>query len=319
MKISVIIPVYNAEKYVKSAVESALMQEETEEVILIEDGSPDGSLQVCRELAEKNEAVLLYRHPDNGNHGAGETRNLGIRKATCEYIAFLDADDFYMPGRFKTAKQLLYEKKDIDGVYEAIGVHCEDDAGKKTWMAARGGNVLTTLSRKVRPEDLFLFLLGDKSGNLHLDGLVVKKVLFQKCGYFFKHLRLHQDTAMIFQMAESGRLYPGRLDEAVAMRRVHSSNRIFSSYNRDKTQYLMWQTLFHWAGQKKVSKNKLARLYTEYQYKACRLAAAKDTGAMIKYQYLRVFLLESIRHYHLIGRFVCFLLNKLFQKRYSPT
>lgn len=315
MKISVIIPVYNAEKYVESAVESALMQAETGQVILIEDGSPDQSLQVCRELAEKNEAVLLYRHPDNGNHGAAETRNLGIRKATCKYIAFLDADDFYMPQRFKIAKQLLSEKKDIDGVYEAIGVYCEDDAAKQTWATERGGKMLTTLTRKVLPEDLFTFLLGENSGRLHLDGLVVKKAFFQKCGYFFKHLRLHQDTAMIFQMAESGRLYPGRLDEAVAMRRVHSSNRIFSSSNRDKTQYLMWRALFHWAKQRKVSKKNLARLFVNYQYKACRLATQQYTAGMAEYRYLRVFLIESIKHYHLIGSLFSFFLKKLFQKK----
>ena len=97
MKISVIIPVYNAGKYVKSAVESALMQDETKGVILVEDGSPDNSLQVCRELAEKHEAVTLYRHPDHQNHGAGESRNFGIEKAACDYIAFLDADDLWKP------------------------------------------------------------------------------------------------------------------------------------------------------------------------------------------------------------------------------
>ena len=78
MKISVIIPVYNAEKYVSQAVESALQFNEVYEVVLIEDKSPDNALEVCRELAEKYDRVKLYQHPDKGNHGAGASRNLGI-------------------------------------------------------------------------------------------------------------------------------------------------------------------------------------------------------------------------------------------------
>ena len=57
MYVSVIIPVYNAEKYVTQAVESALSQPETAEVILIEDASPDKALQICQELAKKHSKV----------------------------------------------------------------------------------------------------------------------------------------------------------------------------------------------------------------------------------------------------------------------
>ncbi|MBH2023635.1 MAG: glycosyltransferase, partial [Flavobacteriales bacterium] len=78
MKISVIIPVYNAEKYVSQAVESALQLDEVFEIILVEDKSPDNALEVCKELAEKHERVKLFQHPDQGNHGAGASRNLGL-------------------------------------------------------------------------------------------------------------------------------------------------------------------------------------------------------------------------------------------------
>src|SRR5687767_10956534 len=107
MKISVIIPVYNAEKYVTQAVESALQFEEVYEVILIEDKSPDNALEVCRQLAEKNDRVKLFQHPDKGNHGAGPTRNLGLENATGDFIAFLDADDYYLPNRFDAEKELF--------------------------------------------------------------------------------------------------------------------------------------------------------------------------------------------------------------------
>jgi glycosyltransferase involved in cell wall biosynthesis len=78
MNISVIIPVYNAEKYVAQAVESALQFEEVYEVILIEDKSPDNALIICEELTQKYDRVKLFQHPDKGNHGASTSRNLGI-------------------------------------------------------------------------------------------------------------------------------------------------------------------------------------------------------------------------------------------------
>ncbi|MFV9691842.1 MAG: glycosyltransferase family 2 protein, partial [Desulfobacteria bacterium] len=117
MKISVIIPVYNAEKYVRNAIESALQQPETGEILLVEDNSPDNCLQICRDLEKKHEIVELLRHPDGRNHGAGASRNLGIKNAKFDYISFLDADDYYLPGRFEAARRLFEKYHDIDGVY----------------------------------------------------------------------------------------------------------------------------------------------------------------------------------------------------------
>ncbi|PIY03241.1 MAG: glycosyltransferase family 2 protein, partial [Bacteroidetes bacterium CG_4_10_14_3_um_filter_31_20] len=74
-------------------------QPETSEVILIEDGSPDNGLDVCTSLAKKYSKVRLYRHENGENKGASASRNLGIRKANYPYVAFLDADDFYLPNR----------------------------------------------------------------------------------------------------------------------------------------------------------------------------------------------------------------------------
>ncbi|MEF9478784.1 glycosyltransferase [Chryseobacterium sp. 1B4] len=70
MKISVIIPVCNAEVLITNAVESALQFGEVYEVILIEDGSYDQSLNVCKELEQKYERVKLLQHSDQQNHGA---------------------------------------------------------------------------------------------------------------------------------------------------------------------------------------------------------------------------------------------------------
>src|SRR5664280_852453 len=137
MLVSVIVPVYNAEKFVHDAVASALQQPETGEVILVEDGSTDGSLRVCKELAEKYEKVFLYQHPDGINLGAGTSRNLGIQESNCEYIAFLDADDLYLPGRFSSAREIFKTEPSIDGVYEALGEYVENEAARERWLASK--------------------------------------------------------------------------------------------------------------------------------------------------------------------------------------
>jgi glycosyltransferase involved in cell wall biosynthesis len=295
MKISVIIPVYNAERYVSNAVKSALQQPETAEVILIEDGSPDNCLQICRQLEHKFDKVKLLRHPDAQNHGAGATRNLGIKHARYDYIAFLDADDFYLPERFKTAKKLFKIHDYIDGVYEAIGAHFYEPQSERKFHLMRFKS-LTTMSAVIAPEDLFEVLARGKNGFFHLDGLVVKKNIFERCGLFFDHLKLHQDTAIIIQMSLTGILMPGRLDEPVAMRGVHDQNRILSKYNALQTKFLLWQTLFTWAISEKTNIVRLTILFHNYCYSAFKLFRETKRSSHAKCVLIKSVIYEAIKN-----------------------
>lgn len=252
MQVSVIIPVYKAEKYVRQAVESALAQPETGEVLLIEDASPDGSLQVCKELAIEYASVRFLQHADGKNHGPGASRNLGIREANCAYIAFLDADDYFLPNRFSVAKTLFEEDPELDGVYEAVGYHFEDEAAKEHWQAQFGGHntQLTTMKTRVPPDWFFEAQapVGNQ-GHCHLGGGVVKRSIFAKTGLFDDGLYLHQDTVMFVKFSAVGKMAPGRLEEPVAMRRVHGGNRISAirpAVEIYQTYILMWATLWRW-------------------------------------------------------------------------
>ena len=224
-----IIPVYHAAEFIQQAVESALVQPEVIEVILVEDASPDNSLAVCEALAAAHERVHLYRHPDGANHGAGASRNLAIQRSTCPYIAFLDADDFYLPGRFDRARATFEAYPDVEGVYEAVGTHFESETARQQWQAAQSLDAfseLTTMTRHVDPGQLFETLVAGGAGYFCTPGLVVKRSILDKTGLFDENLRLHQDTAMWIKMAAVGCLVPGRLDQPVAMRRIHTRNRI---------------------------------------------------------------------------------------------
>ena len=107
--ISIIVPIYNAEKYIKKCVNSLINQTKKElEIILINDGSTDDTLKILKEYKDKR--IKLF---SNKNQGIGKTRNFGISKATSEYIMFCDSDDYYEPNMC----ELMYDiakKEDLD-------------------------------------------------------------------------------------------------------------------------------------------------------------------------------------------------------------
>lgn len=91
-KISVIVPVYNAEKYLRRCIDSILAQTFTDfELLLIDDGSKDKSGEICDEYAKKDNRIKVYH---KANEGISATREYGISKANGEYIQFVDSDDW---------------------------------------------------------------------------------------------------------------------------------------------------------------------------------------------------------------------------------
>ncbi len=217
-KVSVVIPVYNAASFVSEAVASALAQPEVAEVLLVEDGSGDDSLEVCRQLADGSDLVQLLRHPSRSNLGAAASRNLGILKASQNFITFLDADDCYADQRFKRTKAVFEKYEDCNGVYEAIGMLPTDREHNKPWI--------TTVLEEHAPEELFFRLspIGNR-GYFSLIGLTVRRDVFQKSGMLNESLRVSQDTDWMLRLAASCRLYPGEISKPVAQRRIHMGNR----------------------------------------------------------------------------------------------
>lgn len=94
-KVSIIIPVYNAEPYIKKCVECIQAQTYKDfEIILVNDGSSDNSLEVCKTLAEEYSNIYTY---NKSNGGVSSARNYGLKKAKGEYICFVDSDDYVRP------------------------------------------------------------------------------------------------------------------------------------------------------------------------------------------------------------------------------
>lgn len=115
--ISVIIPVYNGEKYIGAAVSSVLKQPfQGIEIILVNDGSKDGSGKICKSFAKRFQNIKYF---EQENSGIGATRNFGIKNAEGRYLAFLDQDDVWV-------NNFLNEKtvKNIENGGDIIGFSC---------------------------------------------------------------------------------------------------------------------------------------------------------------------------------------------------
>lgn len=112
MKVSLVIPVYNVEKYICSCLDSILLQEcKDYEIVLVNDGSNDSSAQICDRYAQLNDNVRVV-HKDN--EGTYQARLDGARVAVGDYVWFIDPDDWILSDTMKKLLELLNKFKDID-------------------------------------------------------------------------------------------------------------------------------------------------------------------------------------------------------------
>lgn len=141
MKISVIIPVYNVEKYLKKCVDSVLAQDFSDyEILLIDDGSTDSSGEICDEYAEKNANVTVVHQE---NKGLGGARNTGISKAQGEYLLFVDSDD-WIKGNMLSSLYTAAENANNDVV--CFSMEFVDEQGNTTDIKRPYGKKPITLS-----------------------------------------------------------------------------------------------------------------------------------------------------------------------------
>lgn len=133
IKLSIVVPMYNAEEYVKEMLDSALDGvDESVEVIVVDDGSTDGSYQVVESYPDSR--VHLYSQP---NSGAPAARNNGLGKAKGEYVLFFDADDFFVKGAVrKILKRIAKSEHDlyVGNMYRYDGKEAKLEFKDMNWL-----------------------------------------------------------------------------------------------------------------------------------------------------------------------------------------
>lgn len=123
--VSVVMPVYNSERFVAEAVDSILQQTLTDfEFLIVDDGSTDGSLGIIQDYAERDPRIRITQHSEN--RGVAAARNTGIARASGKYVAVMDSDDVSLPQRIEKQVTYLEAHSDIGAV--GVGDHtCHKD------------------------------------------------------------------------------------------------------------------------------------------------------------------------------------------------
>jgi len=122
-KVTVIIPVFNAEKFLPRAITSCLQQEAIDEIYIIDDASTDDTPIIIREFLETKQDRIKSIH-NKKNLGPGASRNLALEKAKNEFVCFLDADDLFLASQM-TERLEIFNDQTIDALYSPLVQHIE--------------------------------------------------------------------------------------------------------------------------------------------------------------------------------------------------
>ncbi|MFV8360224.1 glycosyltransferase family 2 protein [Flavobacterium sp. LS1P3] len=251
INLSVIIPVYNCEHFIEKTIASVITQLEVTEIVVVNDGCTDRTGLLLDQLQLQNPILKIYHHQNKSNKGRSASRNLGIQKATGDFIAFLDADDYFLPNRFTNDIKVFQENENCDGVYNAVGFHFYRVATDEELQTHQ----LYTVNQKIKPDFLFEALLSGKYGHFQIDGLTVKKSVFDTIGFFNEALVVMEDTDVFWKMALKCRLLTGIIDQPVAMRGVHDNN-VFDQADLYKNNVmLLYESLLGWCCKNKIASN----------------------------------------------------------------
>lgn len=204
--VSVIMPAYNAEKYIEESILSIINQTyQNWELIIINDGSTDQTAQIIQQFVQKDSRLRLS---DNGtNKGLIVTRNIGLECAKGKYIANLDSDDIANSDRLE--KQVAFLEKNLD--YVLLGSACIhiDDKGKK----------IASVERNIPNEHLITLLLF--SNYFINSSIMVRAVVAKEIGYA-NETPLAEDYNFFVSLSEKGKL--GNLNSPLVKYRIHEGN-----------------------------------------------------------------------------------------------
>ena len=221
-RISVIIPAYRCEATAEQSVRSALAQSVTDiEVLVVDDGSDDGTPAVLARLSEADARVRVLTLPENG--GVANARNQGALAARAEWLSFLDSDDLWTPDKLE-AQLALAERTGADLIYTAAS--CIGEDGAPTGRAFAVPETVTYRS----------MLTGN---DLICSSVLLKKALFLR--HPMERSDLHEDYLCWMAILKDGAKAAG-LTEPMVLYRVAKGSK---SGNKRRSAAMAWRTYRH--------------------------------------------------------------------------
>lgn len=220
-KISVVIPLFNHARYIEAAIESVLKQTvPVQEIIIVDDGSTDDSRQRIEDLAKSHSQIVHWTQPNRGAHSA---LNAGIHRATGDFVAILNSDDYYAPERLAICLQCFREKPHIQAVSTGLSV-----------VSAAGENIYSNWYEQAlhnfrSGDDTWLALL-NANFIVTSSNLVVRRDVFDRIG-FFAPFRYAHDLEYAFRLLATDNPIEF-IDQSLLCYRVHGENTIAENVAR---------------------------------------------------------------------------------------
>ena len=204
-KVSIIIPVYNCEKYIRECVESALAQDyENLEIIVVDDGSTDATPQILKNFEGRIQCVRQE------NQGAATALNNGLHFAQGSLVGWLSADDVYMPGKIKHQVEKFQGNSSLALVYT-------------DWiMIDADGRELKEVRASCPPSEKFVRTIL-KGNFINGSTVLIRKECFERAGYFDVNLQANVDIDMWFRLLKYGYQF-GHVPKPLLKYRWHSAN-----------------------------------------------------------------------------------------------
>ncbi len=250
MRVSVIIPAYNAERTLVEAVESLIQTGYSDlEIIIVDDGSKDSTLDVAHQLHSTYPGVVkVFHHKDHVNMGIACTRNLGIKQATGQLMCFLDSDDYVLANRFSYSVPLLMQNSQIDGVYEYEKMFYEGDQAQNDWWdSAEGFGMTTILNQEGQIQSLI------NGCPWSTNAILFRRSLLDRTGLFDERLTTAEDVNLWLKMACAGEIVAGDMSKAVCVYRRHENNTYQANISSRVDLIKAFLYVYQWDGIKHLS------------------------------------------------------------------
>ncbi len=264
MKVSVVIPTYNCAQYITEAVESVLNQTYKDfEIIVVDDGSRDNTKEVIKRYL--NKIKYIYQQ----NSGPSAARNRGIKEAKGEYIAFLDADDIWLPQKLEL--QIKFMEKEVGLIFSDMILFNEKGIIKNSFLKEKlFFNKLSikplSSTEKVIYDNVFNALLQENF--IPTNTVIVKKECFNKVGFFDETLFSVEDRDMWLRI---GLFYDiGFINFPLVLKRFHETNISANQELALKSRLKVMKKFLNYSNlpikSKKIIKQTINKIYFDLGY-----------------------------------------------------
>lgn len=289
--VSIIMPAYNAGKFVEEAIQSVINQsyDNWELIILIDGGSKDNTASLVRKMAQRDSRI---KYLDHIHQRMASARNLGIKKAVGKYIAFLDADNLFLKNKLADQVAFLEDNPQYDICYSRI-YHFYDQQPELLYQNKNEFHYL--------PKDLFRALI--KNNFINILSAMVRKQALDQYGLFPGGWSNCEDHFFWINLCYRGAIF-SLLDRPVGLLRLHLANDSFSRGFLLQTSLdlrLMLKTVESWLSLKEKEKygDDLAQQY-HYQRKMF-WAGSFLVNPLFTWALMPLFLYRRKKAYYLIG------------------